>query len=77
MKNKEKKFKSLKSVFILLQQLQAKYYDIYAMHVDTYSSGSIDVYVLHELFEFSSVDDSSVWKATYQELLKLFKTSGV
>lgn len=76
MKNKEKKFKSLKSVFILLQQLQTKYYNQLAIHLDIYESGSIDVYIgmpNDGLFEFSAVDDSSVWKATYKELLKFLK----
>lgn len=78
MNNKEKKFKSLKSVLILLQQLQTKYYNQLAIHIDTYKSGSIDVYIGiisdDGLFEFSAVDDSSAWKSTYQELLDFLKT---
>ena len=77
MKNKEKKFKSQKSVLILLQQLQTKYYNKCAFHIDTYESGSIDVYIVipydDGLFEFSEVDDCNVWKATYKELLSFLK----
>lgn len=72
MKNKEKKFKSLQSVLILLQ-----YYGKFAFHIDTYKSGSIDVYIPipydDGLFEFSSVDDCDVWETTYQELLEYLK----
>ena len=80
MKNKEKKFKSLKDVLILLQQLQAKYYGKCAIHIDTYWSGSNDVFIIKDepcddgLFEFSAVDDSSAWETTYQELLDFLKT---
>lgn len=80
MKNKEKKFQSLQSVLILLQQLQAKYYGKCAFHIDTYESGSIDVYIPipydDGLFEFSSVDDFTTWKDTYRDLLECLKLLG-
>ena len=73
------KLDSLKDVLVELQELQLEYYGECYICVDTYDSGSIDVYIgssYEKLFEFSAVDDSSTWKSTYQELLEDLKRVG-
>ena len=78
MKNKEKKFKSLKSVLILLQQLQTKYYGKCVFFLDNYISGDVDVFIkigsYSKIVFFRSADDCNVWKTTYQDLLEYLKT---
>ena len=77
MKNKEKKFTSLKSVLTLLQKLQTKYYGKCVFFLDQYISGDVDVFIkigsYSKLVFFRSADDCNVWKTTYQELLEYLK----
>ena len=73
MKNKEKKFSSQKSVLILLQQLQVKYFGKYAIEIMAYTTDSITVYIFtnsskYGIFEFASYNDEP-WDSMYQRVL--------
>ena len=70
------KLDSLKDVLVELQELQLMYYGECYICIDTYDTGSIDVYIgspYDELFEFSAIDDNNAWKSTYQKLLEYLK----
>ncbi len=74
MKNKKKKFSSLKSVLILLQQLQIKYYRSHVFGMFTCISGSVMLSVSAEVgaplaINFNAWDSSDVLEASYQKLL--------
>ena len=68
---------SLKDVLAELQKLQLEYYGKCYICVGTHESGGIDVYIgtipYDGSFGFSDIDDSSVWKSTYQKLLEYLK----
>ena len=73
MKNKEKKLSSPKSVLILLQQLQVKYFGKYAIEIMAYTTDSITAYIFtnnskYGIFEFASYNDES-WDSIYQRIL--------
>lgn len=73
MKNKEKKLSSPKSVLILLQQLQVKYFGKYAIEIMAYTTDSITAYIFtnnskYGIFEFASYNDEP-WDSMYQRVL--------
>ena len=72
MKNKNKKLGSLKSVLILLQQLQVKYFE-YAIEIMAYTTDTITAYIFtnnskYGIFEFASYNDEP-WDSMYQRVL--------
>lgn len=74
MKNKKNKFSSLKSVLILLQQLQVRYYGNDVFDIMLYSTGTIKVYVCLYMYEpksfiFCSYDGPVEWLEEYRKLL--------
>ena len=73
MKNKEKKLSSPKSVLILLQQLQVKYFGKCAIEIMAYTTDTITVYIFtntskYGIFEFASYNDEP-WDSMYQRVL--------
>ena len=71
MKNKNKKLVSLKSILILVQQLQLKYYGKLNIDIEIYD-GAFDVTVKVggklTAFEFSKYEKEN-WKANYYKLI--------
>lgn len=78
MKNKSKKFSSLNSILILLQQLQVKYYGKCSFFLSVYMPTNIDVYINDKLresesFSFYAGEGIIKWTHTYQNLLDYLK----
>ena len=73
MKNKKQKLSTLKSILILAQQLQSKYYG--KIDIDIQLIGiTVDVDVKlgvgkMECFEFSRFDNEDFWRKEYDRLL--------
>ena len=73
MKNKEKKLSSQKSVLILLQQLQVKYFGKYAIEIMAYTTDTITVYIFtntskYGIYEFADYN-TEPWDSIYQRVL--------
>lgn len=81
MKNKKKKFSSLKSVLMLLQQLQMKCYNEgpISINIDIMSDSSVDVSAIHfadikaKSFTFKGPTSLLSCEDTYKELLDWIK----
>ena len=78
MKNKNKKLASLKSILILIQQLQLKYYDKIDIDIELYD-GAFDVTVKISgklrAFEFSKYEGEK-WRVLYYEIINHIKRHG-
>ena len=78
MKNKNKKLVSLKSILILVQQLQLKYYGKIDIDIELYD-GAFDVTVKIscklKTFEFNK-HESDKWAYLYQDILKHIERYG-
>lgn len=75
MKNKSKKLKSLKSILILLQQLQVRYYGKCGIDIMTFPSGTIMIYIQSDddpksvnFFDYEGTDRTT-WEAKYEEIV--------
>ena len=78
MKNKNKKLASLKSILILIQQLQFKYYGKINIDIELYGIAfDVTVKIGGKLraFEFSEYE-SEEWKATYYKIINHIKQNG-
>lgn len=73
MKNKNKKLASLKSILILVQHLQLKYYGKINIDIDLYGVGfdvCVKYYSISEAFEFNN-DEPEKWQVNYNNMLNL------
>ena len=78
MKNKNKKLASLKSILILVQQMQLKYYGKINIDIELYGIAfDVTVKIGGKLldFEFSEYE-SEEWKATYYKIINHIKQNG-
>ena len=78
MKNKNKKLVSLKSILILVQQLQLKYYGKLNIDIEIYDDDfDVTVKIGGKLkaFEFSKYE-SEKWAHLYQDILKHIERYG-
>ena len=78
MKNKNKKLSSLKSILILVQQIQLKYYGKINIDIELYGIAfDVTVQIGGKLraFEFSEYEGEE-WKATYYKIIHHIKQNG-
>ena len=78
MKNRNKKLASLKSILILVQYLQLKYYGKINIDIELYGIAfDVTVKIGGKLraFEFSEYE-SEEWKATYYKIINHIKQNG-
>ena len=78
MKNKNKKLVSLKSILILVQQLQLKYYGKLNIDIEIYDDDfDVTVKIGGKLraFEFSKYE-SEKWRGLYYEIINHIKRYG-
>ena len=78
MKNKNKKLASLKSILILVQQIQLKYYGKINIDIELYGIAfDVTAKIGGKLraFEFSEYE-SEEWEATYYKIINHIKQNG-